>query len=201
MQDADRERFLSAMNALAASFRQDPTEPLLEGYWWGLEALPIEHVEAAVRKAIATLKFMPMVVELRELSGEVPAAVAAIHAFQIARKAIREVGAYQSPKFLDPAIAATIRSLGGANGWVTFCQTDTEDLDKWTRKDFEKRYAGLKQNGFSPEQGAYLPGVHEMQNRFGGMKVAPPVLVGTEAELKAAKQLPPAPPEPPKLLS
>lgn len=198
MQNADQERFLYIMNALASAYRQEASEGFIEAYWWGLEALPIETVEAVVRKAVGTSKFLPTVAELREMTGEVPVAVAAVHAFQVARKAIREVGAYRSPRFLDPAIAATVRHLGG---WVAFCSLDSEELDKWTRRDFEKTYAGLKQHGFPEEMGAYLPGISEQQNRFGGQRVAPPVLVGTDAELKAAKQLPSVTPEDSRELS
>lgn len=170
MRDSDRERFVAVINAVAASFGSEPTEALLEGYWLGLEDLPMERVEAAAKRAIRSQSRMPRPAELRELSGEAPIAVLAVQAWSKLREAAGRYGAYSSVDF-GPVMNATIRAMGG---WNRFC---TEELNDFVRKDFEKTYGAFAAMGVAEEQGRHLVGLHEMTNRANNYAFDPPIRI------------------------
>jgi hypothetical protein len=62
---ADREKFTIGLRALAAAFRTEVTEALIEGYWLGLEDIELALVGAAMRRALRECRFMPTPAELR----------------------------------------------------------------------------------------------------------------------------------------
>ena len=68
MQDADRERFVRIVRALAAVFRAEVTTALFEGYWFALEDLSITAVEQAARECLRRCKFMSSPSEIREFA-------------------------------------------------------------------------------------------------------------------------------------
>jgi len=53
---------------------------------------------------------------------------------------IKRIGGYQTPRFSDSRTAATIRHLGG---WIRVCDTDQEELHKWTRQHFLKTFNAM----------------------------------------------------------
>lgn len=53
---------------------------------------------------------------------------------------IKRVGGYQTPRFSDARTSATIRHLGG---WVRVCDTEPEELHKWTRQAFVKTFSAM----------------------------------------------------------
>lgn len=179
MQDTDRKQFVALINALAGSFRVDPTEALLDGYWFGLEDLSVAAVKTAVGKAIRTGDRMPNPAELRKLAGVMTPEMRAITAWNAVRLAIRQHGAYASVNFDDPAINATIRTLGG---WPALCAKDSDELDKWTVKEFGKTYAAFVGHGVGAEVGKALAGVHEHTNFGRGYAVEPPKQIATGLE-------------------
>ena len=61
-----RQRFVRAATTLAAVFRIEVDDLLLEAYWVALRRLPAEALEAGARWAIATLHFFPRPVEWAE---------------------------------------------------------------------------------------------------------------------------------------
>lgn len=172
----DRAAFGEAIGALTAAFQKEPTKPLLLGYWLGLRDLDLSTVQKAVALGIRDSKFMPPPAALREFAGDEPVGVRCVRAWDAVKRAIREHGAYQSISFDDPAVNAAIRSLGG---WVKICSLDSEELDKWTRKDFEKVYSGFSQHGVAPESARYLDGLHEREARFNGYEAPKPKLITT----------------------
>lgn len=178
MTGADKQTFATLIHALASAFRVEATTALMQGYWLGLEDLAFEDVERAVGQALRSSQRMPAPAELRELAGEMPAAMRAVRAWDALKGAMRRHGAYQSIEFDDRAINAAVRSLGG---WQRLCSLESEELDKWTRKDFEKAYLAHLKHGVSDEAGAYLVGVIEATNRFNGhdQLVKPPVTIVT----------------------
>lgn len=182
MQDADAERFRTLMQAMCATYRQQPSPALFEGYWLGLSGMSLGDFERAVRRALSGSKFMPAPAELRELGGELSTSARAVHAWNAVKGAIRSMGAYGSPDFDDKAINATIRNLGG---WQRVCGLESEELEKWTRKEFEKVYATLLQSGYDEYQGRHLVGIHEAENGE-----AKPRLVLTGLVPAPAKALP-----------
>jgi hypothetical protein len=204
MRDAEKAEFKNLLGALCASFRVEPTTPFFQGYWLGLKSLDLAEFERAVGKALESSRFMPTPVELRELAGEMSSNARATHAWNEVRKAIRGKGAWASVAFDCPAINAAVRNLGG---WRRLCSLDSEELDKWTRKEFEKVYGTLLQTGFPDYEGRYLEGVHEADNRQNGYKVDPPQEVRTglpplparlmlgKVEDKSKPRLDPVPPD------
>ena len=176
MQASDREHFVSALEALAATFRVDPTEALLEGYWMALDDMPIEGVMRAVRSAMRQCKHMPRGVELRELAGEINNATRAVHAWSAVQKAIGQHGAYRSVDFDDQVINATVRNLGG---WIRLCELSSEEAEKWTRKDFDRIYTALCASGVTEDQAKHLVGAHEQTNAGTGFESRAPTLVRT----------------------
>lgn len=159
MTQADRPRFLAALGALAVATGTPLDEARSRAYWMALDDLPIEAIERAVRSALRSARFFPRPVELREACGDIPPAGRAAIAFEAVRRAIREQGAYRSVAFDDPLVNATVRNLGG---WPRLCGQTKDELDKWTRKDFERVYAALAAvPALEPQATAYLTGIHE----------------------------------------
>lgn len=161
MQDKDRPRFAVLIEALAAAFRAEPTEALLEGYWLGLRSLDIDAVESAVVRAIESGEHMPRPAELRRGSGALTPQMRAVTAFDAVARAIRSCGHRSSVEFDDPLVNAAVRMLGG---WSRMCSLPQEEFDKWVRKDFTATYMGLCESGASEDMCRHLPGLDEAEN-------------------------------------
>lgn len=174
----DRLRFVECMNALAAVFNRQIDEALYTGYQLGLSDLAVSDVERAVRRAIRECKFMPTVVELRELSGEMSPRVRAVKAWQNVLRAIAMHGAYHSVTFDDVVINATIRTLGG---WQYLCGMNPDEFDRFMPKRFQDTYAVLCDSGVSCEAAAPLCGIFDQENAMHcPQAVRPPRLVKTD---------------------
>lgn len=65
MTEADRKPFGLVMAALAAAYREECDEAVLEGYWLSLADLELPAIRGAVAIACRTSKFMPKAAELR----------------------------------------------------------------------------------------------------------------------------------------
>jgi hypothetical protein len=177
MQDQDRPRFAMLIESLAASFRVEPSEALLEGYWLGLRSLPIESIEAAVVRAIETAEHMPRPADLRRGSGVLTPASRAVIAFDSVGRAIRTHGHRASVDFDDPLVNATVRNLGG---WGRVCSLPPEEFEKWYRKDFTAVYTALCESGATPDACRYLPGLDEAENAAAyPERVMPPKRIAT----------------------
>lgn len=163
--------------ALAATFRVEPSGPLKLGYWLGLRDLELSKIQAAVARAMISCRFMPTPREIRDLAGEVTVEQKAVLAWAAVKRAIRQHGSYRSVDFDDPTVNAAVRSLGG---WPRVCGTESEELDKWTSKEFQRLYrelSGLQLNG---DMTRYLLGVFEGSNDW--TESVPPVRVSTGIE-------------------
>ncbi len=176
MRSTDKARFLGVMNALAAAFRVEATEPLLDAYWLALEDLDADVVSAAARRAMQQSQFMPAPSELRRLAGDLPLATRALHAWDSVVRTIGRHGAYLSVDFDDPIVNATVRNLGG---WTRLCRTDSDEFDTWTKKEFQRVYVALASSGVSAEAAQYLPGLHEQANAAHFAEIAAPTQVQT----------------------
>lgn len=165
MTESDRERFALAVNAMAATFRQEPTRAMLHGYWLGLRDLPVEAVEKAVEAGIRNCRFMPAVAELREYAGGPKPEDCAQLAWAAFERAVVTHGGYRSVVFDDAIIHAVVRSLGG---WERCCELAPEEFDKWLRKDFLATYASFARTGVVPAVAASLPGIFDRENAIHG---------------------------------
>jgi hypothetical protein len=73
MHEPDRiPRFARAITLLARTFRAEADALLLEAYAIGLERLPIDRIEAAVRICIQTARHLPTPAELADYVGAAP---------------------------------------------------------------------------------------------------------------------------------
>lgn len=160
-----QEKVTFLITVLASTYGRQASPALLEGYLVGLAGLELQEVEQAIGMALRTCKFMPSPAELRELAGEMRPDDAAVLAWEIACEAVSQYGWYRSVRFEDPAITATIRSLGG---WQKFCERCGGEEEKWLRKEFLAIYASYRRVGVSPEAALPLAGEFERQNRLMG---------------------------------
>lgn len=92
------------------------------------------------------------------------------------REAIRVHGGYETVTFDDPLITATIRDMGG---WVSLCDTPTEEM-KWRyMKEFQPIYSAIAKTGIGDS--SPLAGIHERTNeKLGYGPQAAPVRIETE---------------------
>jgi hypothetical protein len=157
----DKEDFAIAVGALFASFGQDSTKALMQGYWLGLNDLELHQVQIAVASALKRCKFLPRPAELRELLGvNISEEDTATAAWGDVLRAVR-LGPYKHIDFEDKLCNAVIRNLGG---WVTFVQRFSDaEAEKWTRLDFIKCYKAFAKSGVNGELIAPLQGLSERE--------------------------------------
>jgi hypothetical protein len=147
---SDAERFANAIRALAASYRQECTAPMLQGYRLGLAGISVDAIERATAAALQRCKFMPVPAELRALATTdgLGLEAMAVEAFAALRQAIQDHGPDYSVQFADGAITAAVRHLGG---WQRVCEMPREEFDKWFSKEFHNAYLGIVQSGASAD--------------------------------------------------
>lgn len=172
---------------LAEAFSRQCTQATFRAYELGLDGLPLERIETAVRIALQTCKFMPSPAELRELAGEMRLAERAIHAWSAFDRAVVSHTSYRTVDFDDPLINATCRSLGG---WEFCCQMESREFDTFLREKFLKTYQALASSGIASEQAAPLVGWLDKQNHASGHSDA------IMAPVQIATGLPPLPATP-----
>lgn len=165
MRDSDRKDFCLAIAAMAATYRQEATKALYEGYWQGLKDLLLEAVRHAVRRGLRKSKFLPTVAELRELAGVTTPEDRCVTVWAKVRQAVFSHGIYTSVDFDDPLTNATIRNMGG---WPAFSVRMEEDEEKWVRRDFERIYASLARSGISEDMASPLIGTSEQSKQVWG---------------------------------
>ena len=166
MHQNEEPAFTQVIAALAATFRQEATQAVYLGYWMGLRDLTLEDVKRAAVRAMRTSKFMPAVAELRELAGEMLPDHRAVKAWEAFKEAIRRHGYYQSISFDDGLINATVHNLGG---WMPLIERlDSEEDEKWVRKDFERVYKAFAISGIGHEQARPLIGYCDVENHRNG---------------------------------
>jgi hypothetical protein len=133
----DRSRFAKAMLLLGETFDTTVSELRAEAYFHALADIDWPRMELAVREAIASLKFFPKPVELRELAvGRVEDD--AEEAWGMVISEARRTGSYGEPE-LPEAVQRTIRSVFG--DWRAFCSCEVRGPEGigW-RKQFVQAY-------------------------------------------------------------
>lgn len=161
MVDEDKAGFAVAIGALFASFGQDATQAIMQGYWLGLNDLELGQVQQSVSMALKRCKFLPKPAELRDLIGEnLSDDDCALAAWGDVLKAVR-LGPYKHIDFDDKLCNAVIRNLGG---WVTFLERFADaEAEKWLRLDFVKCYKSFAKSGVSGELIEPLAGLAERE--------------------------------------
>jgi hypothetical protein len=193
MDKQKRIEFCKTIAALAATFRQEATEALYEGYWLGLDDVPVEAVKSAVVQAMRSCRFMPSVAELRALAGVLSPDDRAVKAWAAVMQAHREHGYYHTVVFDDPATTATVRYLW--HDWMQFAEAMEQQEEHWLRKEFVATYCSFVRNGVGLEQCRPLLGFFERENTLGSWPVEPPLMIAcglspVPGQLPAAKEAP-----------
>lgn len=176
MQAADRDAFVSLMTAALAFYRQEATTFTLSVWWEACRDFSLEQVRKALTahaKNPDRGQFPPMPADLvRVLQGTQQDR--SLIAWGRVFDAMQRVGAYESVDFGDPAVHCAIEDCGG---WPQLCQAQMAEL-QFVQKRFCDAHRAYSNRGEAVRQVAYLPGVHEAQNRAAGKPAAPPVLLG-----------------------
>ncbi len=147
------ERFAKNITGLGALFDKDVPQSLMDLYWETLSDLTDDQFEKACQTAARKLKFFPRPAELLEMIQDDQEALA-LTVWEKLNRAIREYGQYRSIEFDDPAISATVESLGG---WVAACLWRTDDLPH-RRREFLATYQVMSQRPNLERR--TLPGLH-----------------------------------------
>lgn len=176
MLKTDAAEFATIVQAIAAAFRQEPTEAMTHGYWLALDDLELPAVRRAAKRALRECKFMPTASELRELAGDMRPDDRAVLAWDAFERAVVSQGGYRSVDFDDRLINATVRSLGG---WQRCCEMNPEQFDTFLRKDFERIYATLCRTGVSADRAAPLLGIHASEAAGSGHALPSPIRIET----------------------
>lgn len=176
MVESDRKPFFELVANVYAFYRIDCTSFSL-GVWW--EACkPFDF--AAARDAMNRHsvnpdngQFLPKPADIVKLIGG-GTADAALVAWAMAERAVRQVGTYESVAFDDPIIHAVISDMGG---WIKF-GTVTEDELPFVRNEFVTRYRGYRLRGRIEHYPAKLIGIVEATNAPLGVSGQQPKLIG-----------------------
>jgi hypothetical protein len=148
------EQFAKNMAGLGELFNKEISPSLMELYWQILDNLTDTQFEKACQEAARKRRFFPKPAELLELIEQDPASLA-LAAWDKLTQAIRDYGQYRSIEFDDPALTATVESMGG---WVTACLWRADDLPH-RRREFLSTYQVMSQRAFLERR--TLPGLHD----------------------------------------
>lgn len=133
MEKKDYSEFLRIMVGLSEVLGpKELSEVMLQIYWKTLKPLTLEQFKKAADIVASQNKFFPRPAEfLMSVTPDIE--TKAIVAFDRVMDAM-SIGTYETVTFDDPAINATIHSMGG---WIEFGQ---KEPNEWLRKDFQKYY-------------------------------------------------------------
>ncbi len=162
MDERDRKRFALTIGVLGETFGRIVTKVTIRAYEIGLEGLPIESVDAAVHRAIAECKFMPVPADLRALAGELSVADRSVISWKAVLNAMLAHDFYHSVDFDDPAVNAAIRSMGG---WMRLSERYDSEQEQWLFKEFDRAYQVYCRRGVTAVEGAPLGGYFERVNQ------------------------------------
>ena len=131
----NHEQFVFKLSAMYGEKNDIRMQTILE---WLKSNISIEQLDSIFNQIIEREQFFPMVVTIKkyikQASGYNPD-----KAFEIAEKAARRVGCYNSVVFKDNRIAETIRR--GWCSWTNYCLVEEET--QWKRKTFIQIYSEL----------------------------------------------------------
>lgn len=135
MKQSDLNEFATAITALAATHRVEADPAMIEGYWMGMEDLPIDVVLSACKEALRTLSFFPKPVELRKLAGVRTSDENAALAWADVSEAAK-----RSALPDDPVAAEVVRHMGGPK---RLGMMPAAEFETWGRKEFERIYVAV----------------------------------------------------------
>ena len=158
--------FAECIAFLCAAVGKEMSAEQMKAWYAMLGDLSYSQLKAGIIATVRSYSFagFPAVGVIREncgaKSGNIATKDKPTLAWGDVRRAISRVGGYDSPKFDDPIIHATIRQLGG---WVALCDSTAEEL-VWREKDFLRTYSALSPLNLPDEQTDRLTGISEREN-------------------------------------
>ena len=172
--ERERQEFVNLMTAAAENYGKPISGVYMDMLIRTLQRYPFRLVKEAIEYHMTHSPYMIKLndfVDYINRRGLTPEEAAEM-AWSEVREAISRIGGYQSIKFRDPVINATIRQMGG---WTALCDMDMDQLEnaKW---DFRRLYTAFLKQGKVPEVG-YLPGRAEQANSEAGYCTALTVMV------------------------
>jgi hypothetical protein len=182
MTDDDRPAFAELITAAHAHWRRDVSEFTLNAWWEGCRRYELEDVRSALNAHAADPDkghLCPMTSDVvRVLHGTV--GDRAMLAWSKVLEAMRDVGAYASVTFDDPAIHASIVDIGG---WQACCRGSVDELPHLQRRFAEsyRTYARKRGQFDFPRQ---LAGDHAIAlagTKWEDTHTPAPVLIGDPA--------------------
>ena len=164
---------------VADYYRESVSETVIDFWTHGLAKFSFEEIQVAFERWMRTNDRMPRISNIGEiLQGD--GSGRALAALLTVEKAMDEHGAYATVVFDDPAIHATIQSLGG---WIKACR-QTEYEFTWWKKDFRERYQMIDQRGLPPDVPLKLFGLFDQTNLPMGRPPQTPRLIGDPGKIR-----------------
>ena len=182
----NRHAFVELMNGLWVGMGRTamPDQTTLRVWYLCLHDLTVSQFGRAIQRYLTERSGEFVNVQLiRELSGIQQAGdEAAVTAWNAVLSEIKRCGGYQTPRWQGRNDAARItQTIAHLGGWVRICDTETEELHKWTRQAFLKTYAAMP----ATAEQARLSNLIEMENaRTGYVEQAEHVKAGIEQAMR-----------------
>lgn len=162
MRPDDRKAFLEIVIGFAELKGKQLSAPALELFWNAMQHWSIEDFRAAANHLVGTCQFMPTPKDFEDLRrAQRPSAD---EAWLKARKSLQwTVNGYVEAPGIDPLVAKTLRSIGGANA-LAMCD---EDKLHFLERRFVQVYESLQDSNDTrqalpqiagPAAGKRLPG-------------------------------------------
>lgn len=180
MLDRDLPAFVTTLTGVADYYGKELSSGVIDVYWQGLREYDLEAVQKALwnhAKNPDSGQFMPKIADVTKMLQGRTGDQAAV-AWSKVNTAVRRVGTYADVVFDDSVIHRVIADMGG---WTLLGQK-TEDEWPFIARDFENRYRGYRMRDETPEYAPVLIGLANGQNREGGFRLNPPILIGDEAK-------------------
>lgn len=170
----ERQKFIELMTAASENYGKPISGALMDMLIKTLQRYPFEIVQEALEYHMTHSPYMIKLndfIDYINRRGMTPEEAAEM-AWAEVKEAMGSIGGYQSIKFRDPVINATIRHMGG---WPALCDMEMDQLEnaKW---EFRRIYTAFLKQGKVPEVG-YLPGRAEQANAGSGYCTAFTVMV------------------------
>lgn len=142
MRPDDRKAFLEIVIGFAELKGKQLSAPALELFWNAMQHWSIEDFRAAANHLVGTCQFMPTPKDFEALRrAQRPSAD---EAWLKARKSLQwTVNGYVEAPGIDPLVAKTLRSIGGANA-LAMCD---EDKLHFLERRFTQVYESLQDSG------------------------------------------------------
>ena len=182
MNASDKRDFKDVLTATMDLYGKELSIPVLQLWFAALEQFSIEEVRAGLSRYVRSTEsgtFPPKPADvIRMIEGS--AGDRGLIAWGKVNETIARAGGYQSVCFDDPIIHCVIEDMGG---WPKLCATSPDEIH-FRSADFAKRYRAYAERGIVERHSPYLPGRAEEQNRIGGHRSNPPLMIGDQSKCK-----------------